>query len=839
MTTRQVGYRLKSEGKEDVKRDLAEIGTAGKASGEAIKSSYVAAGTAIQQTGHYTDAEMARFKKMAAAAREFQTAQEQQAKFNAILGVRSDHQFAARSSDFLSADDVNAKAGKMTRAQRAGRLNLFRQGADVFTTGAMGMDPGMIAIQQLPQILDAAATSGFKASAAMVVLGTGVGVVAAAVATGAVAQDAYAASVLKLEISTRGLGAAAGMTADQLLEQAAAGADAGNITVKSARDMAAAYSDTGRIGGDVMADLIGLTKTYGLNTRQDAVSATKELGAAFADPAKGVVDLNAKLNFLSQAEQKHIQNLADAGDQAEAQRLMIDALRGSMLSATDATTGWAHAFSEIATQASNAFDRVGQVVDRMNGGGTAIERLTDSRAALKRLSGGGSWGAAIRASNEAEVDELYRDFVAEQDRLRQAAVNSRDRDRQSIVDRYSDPKIKALQDQQNARSIYLLTGGKEGDETVRKIDAEIKALKAGYSSAADQATKLGQSHRRALAESGRQVRAEAKDVREAASEMAELQRQKTAAADHALDQERKLATIRGDVSALDLLQREADYQQEINRYLAEGLDLEEARLRARQQIAAEMRAESDVLRQQRSNPEGFVSSADRLKGVEPRALDAYNAKTAFLTDLTQETSYALHDGLIAGLTGGDFLQVFQQRLQYAAATALADSLMKLDGSGGGGGSGLVSSIIQSGMSYFSNGTGAKLTADANFLTANNAKFAAAGFAKGTESAPEGWAWVGEEGPELRKLRAGDQIRTHRTSMDMVRRSVAAPSPTGGGRVELHNHGAPMKAVASTTADGASRVDLYDEVGRDLIDRAGRTGDLKRAADKGPRLKRYG
>jgi len=50
-----------------------------------------------------------------------------------------------------------------------------------------------------------------------------------------------------------------------------------------------------------------------------------------------------------------------------------------------------------------------------------------------------------------------------------------------------------------------------------------------------------------------------------------------------------------------------------------------------------------------------------------------------------------------------------------------------------------------------------------------------GFADGTEGAPPGWAWVGERGPELRKLRAGDVIRSNPRSMQMM-----SDNTNGGG-----------------------------------------------------------
>ncbi|MBP0439431.1 phage tail tip lysozyme [Tianweitania sediminis] len=55
------------------------------------------------------------------------------------------------------------------------------------------------------------------------------------------------------------------------------------------------------------------------------------------------------------------------------------------------------------------------------------------------------------------------------------------------------------------------------------------------------------------------------------------------------------------------------------------------------------------------------------------------------------------------------------------------------------------------------------------------------FADGTESAPPGWAWVGEEGPELRKLRAGDVIRSNPRSRAMVAEHAIGLAGFGGGR----------------------------------------------------------
>lgn len=69
----------------------------------------------------------------------------------------------------MATGEAGAGGAGMSRAVRAGRVNLARQGADVFTTVGMGQDPWLIAIQQGPQALEAMAQSGIKLSRAMMV----------------------------------------------------------------------------------------------------------------------------------------------------------------------------------------------------------------------------------------------------------------------------------------------------------------------------------------------------------------------------------------------------------------------------------------------------------------------------------------------------------------------------------------------------------------------------------------------------------------------------------------------------------------------------------------------
>lgn len=70
--------------------------------------------------------------------------------------------------------------GPLSGEQRYARINLARQGADVFTQAGSGASPGLIAIQQGPQIVEAMALSGLKFSGAMATGAVALGAIAVA-----------------------------------------------------------------------------------------------------------------------------------------------------------------------------------------------------------------------------------------------------------------------------------------------------------------------------------------------------------------------------------------------------------------------------------------------------------------------------------------------------------------------------------------------------------------------------------------------------------------------------------------------------------------------------------
>ncbi|HEV7371480.1 MAG TPA: hypothetical protein VGO20_20445, partial [Arenibaculum sp.] len=118
-----------------------------------------------------------------------------------------------------------------------------------------------------------------------------------------------------------------------------------------------------------------------------------------------------------------------------------------------------------------------------------------------------------------------------------------------------------------------------------------------------------------------------------------------------------------------------------------------------------------------------------------------------------------------------------------------------------------------------------------------------GFAAGTSSASPGWAWVGEKGPELIRLRGGEEILPHDVSMRVTQAVPLPPLPRAaaaandrGVETRLEAIAAELKALRSeqerlmnaqiaTAAEGARRVENAVE------DNTAETRKVERAIDR--------
>lgn len=177
------------------------------------------------------------------------------------------------------------------------------------------------------------------------------------------AYDSYITSQKALELATAGVGRAAGATVDQLNLIASSASEAGRVSVAAARDMEVAFLRTGRIGADQFGALISAAKNYAATTGEDITAATRELASAFADPAKGVDLLNAKVGGYDDRTRQLIKTLAAQNDLTSAQKVLLEGLKPSLIDAAETTTALGRAWDYVGRKASDAIDAIGQAID--------------------------------------------------------------------------------------------------------------------------------------------------------------------------------------------------------------------------------------------------------------------------------------------------------------------------------------------------------------------------------------------------------------------------------------------------------------------------------------------
>ena len=315
--------------------------------------------------------------------------------------------------------EATAKAlgavGGQSRLSSAQLANLTYQLNDVVVGLASGQQPMMVMIQQgsqIAQIMGQAGVTGTlkglgQALGSLLTPARLMGGAIAAIAIGAAtAWNAWFESQRNVTTALAGAGRIAGATAADINRIAEAGAAAGKLSASAAREMAAGFARTGKIGKELFGDLIAIAKAYALTVNADLGDAVKQLAQAFADPVRGAETLNNQLGFLDDRTRHYIRQLVEQNDRTGAQRVLLDAMRGSLVNAEQATSALGRAWDAVKRAASDAFDALGRAVDRATGGGTPDEQLAAIENRMVALARGG--GAPTRVLNELQrqADEL-------------------------------------------------------------------------------------------------------------------------------------------------------------------------------------------------------------------------------------------------------------------------------------------------------------------------------------------------------------------------------------------------------------------------------------------------
>ena len=679
----------------------------------------------------------------------------------------------------------------LTRNQVASRLNLARQGADVAVTAAMGMNPAMIAIQQGPQIADALATSGIRASAGLLALGAGLTAAAGAATVAAVAWKEGESQALMLDRAVTGLGRTSGMTAVELETLAQVAAIQGEVSVRSAREQAAAYVQTGRIGEEIIGGLIAIGKDYAAVMGMDAEQATASLAKAMAEPDKAARELTRQIGLLDQETLAHIDTLVKHGDRLAAQKILLEALTAAVDGQAERVGSIESAWDGAARAVSNYWDALGRALYTTPG--ERLESLDQQiMGARSREAQGIRLAPGFISRLEEERAQLLRDQLDDDRRARasadaaenQAAQFSRDRtSRTSGTDRSGDRLARERltrerQEQDRAAMIELEMSRALGDvDHVRSLEDEA-ALRERIRELVDADVEAGQARTTALREQGQLLAARAIA---SARETNALQVSAAIEVDRILGMERDV----------QLSEESAEWHGRINDYLEAGrgyldawlkastdqLLVEQARADVMARMVETAAAEHQLTLARLAGREGEVQLLERQERIERRAreiegrekLNFGAGESRARIEIDQEDVAKAEGvrrdwvkGFIDDIRQGGISDALGNQFESAAdrlMDRLIDSLFEMDFAAIMGGKGKP-------------GGGDWLSGLFNILVPTKP----GKNARGTDWWPGGPSWVGEEGPELVNLPRGAQV----IDADRSRRMAIGGGSGGGG-----------------------------------------------------------
>lgn len=454
---------------------LAQVEVVGGRAGRAITEVGTSAATATTNVVRLDRSLIDTRNDLAGVATTARDATAAWAALGAMGAATAQRLDVARRMAAASAMATPGGAANQNGRLRADQVqNLMYQGGDILASAGSGASLGMIAIQQGPQIaqvfggpggasvrgaLSQAGEAAGGLAARIGIVGGAIGGLTATVLAGAAAQQSYAATQTNLAQQLSGVGRASGVTVSQINALAPAAAAAGNVSVRSAREMAGEFAATGRIGEEMFVSLIGTAKDYAATTGQDLPEATKALAAAFADPGKGAETLNRQLGFLDAATRSNITTLAAQGDRLGAQRALFEAYKGSLTSATELTSGFGRMTSSVGKAISDAWDGAGRSIDRFLTGGDLETRIADLRRVLAEgpQQQGGILGflgvGAQRGVVQSELDRLVAEQQRRQSQSRQADLAQRTTAVDDLVKQFNPAQERLKQIEQGATRI--------------------------------------------------------------------------------------------------------------------------------------------------------------------------------------------------------------------------------------------------------------------------------------------------------------------------------------------------------------------------------------------------
>lgn len=357
--------------------------------------------------------------------------------------------------------------------------------------GEMGAALSRIGLGASPMALLRGGMRGVFAAVTGSAATAGIASVAAAVAAGGLAWNRYLQSVKAVEVALEGVGRRAGVTRGEMELLARDGAAAGDVSVRTAREMEVSYLRMGGIGTEVMSGLIARTKDFAATMGVDFQTAQQMLGEAFADPTRGAEAFAASLHTLTDAEVEAIRRMDQSGEVLAAQRALFPALDRALVKHRDSVTALGNAWDWVARKASNAWDMTGRLIDATMGGDTLVteERLARLVAAQQQTPG---------VNREQEIARLRAELAAAREQGALADISARSTEAGQLARRYS-PDTRRLDelrgDSQQAGMLLMDPAIRDNVASLSDLERAYDATSRAIETWLDPASRATEQHR--------------------------------------------------------------------------------------------------------------------------------------------------------------------------------------------------------------------------------------------------------------------------------------------------------------------------------------------------------
>lgn len=588
------------------------------------------------------EAQKAQFVPLFKAQREYQDQLAKIAKAEAAGALTKDEaamavQRATRAHEWQVAalrrsDDAMAKNRRSMQLQAHEQRNLMAQMNDTAQSLALGMSPMQVLLQQGPQIIDIFGGVGNalrylrqQLSGTRLLMGATIG----SVLGGALAWDQYLQSNKNVAIAAEGRGRRLGLSAQELDAAALAGAWNADISNAQGRDLAAQLANTGRIGPQNIAPLIGSSRDIAVSTGvdpDDLAATAAKITDLFAEPAKGAQELAEKYGYITSAELEHIKQLEAQNRRYEAQAALLAALKDNLVDADKAKTMLSRGWDDVWNFGSDVASGVGGGIAYAANGGAdpkLDEQIAAARAAVEK---GPSMRGQSRPALQAELDRLLAQKAkADADAARLAGSESSAMAR----DLAEKAPANAVSQRESAlrNEIAAMQEGLKAGDLSEKQRRDIERAIQGQTGALYALTNR-QEYAISLDRLEMQIATERNPLRRA--ELAGLQAMMKAAADGASVEDQLMAATRARALAMNetiaaatnqaaAMQDEADARNRLRDAIAAGsvasADADawlEKELTLRPLIAAAARAEGDEKAMLQGRIEDLTAAYDEL-----------------------------------------------------------------------------------------------------------------------------------------------------------------------------------------------------------------------------------